>query len=250
MKFWSVTLVVILAALLSCTESDSSRKTKKSKERTSDGVVKNYYANGKIKAEVPVKNGKRHGIAIQYYQNGKKHVEMTYVNGKNHGMTKRYYENGNLYEETEYRDGEMHGTRKKYREDGKLSTEATFFKGQPCAGLKEYLTDGKLKKNYPTIVVESIDKTIKEGKYTLRFRMSDRSTNVTFYHGRLTDNCMNELLEYEKIRETSRGVAEFDYELPPGFFVMEEFPVIAKVKTPLGNFYLATKTHNVAIENR
>jgi hypothetical protein len=250
MRFWSLTITVILSTLLSCSDTQSSSNKKDRKGKVTDGVIKTHYANGKLKAEIPVKNGKRHGLVVQYFGSGKKHVEMNYVDGKHNGLTKRYYENGNLYEETEYRDGVMDGTRKKYRQDGRLSTEATFFKGQPCAGLKEYLTDGKLKKGYPTIVIEPIDMMIKEGRYTLRFRMSDRSTNVTFYRGKLTDNCMTEMLEYEKIHETSRGVAEFDYNLPAGFFVMEEFPVIAKVKTALGNYYITTKTHNVAIENR
>ena len=214
-----------------------------------DGIARLYYADGKLRAEIPMKGGKRNGIATEYYANGKKHLVINYVDGLNHGLTTRYYDNGTLYEETLYDKGEMHGLRKRYRKNGSLESEANYYKGQACGGIKEYLLDGKTKKNYPKIVVEEVDRLLKDNKYILRLRMSDNNKNVSFYQGKLEGNCMTESLR--PIPASSvRGVSELSFYLPPGMFVMEEISIVAKVKTPQGNFFVTQKSHNLAIEHR
>jgi hypothetical protein len=237
--------------LLSCS-IDSGKKKKKPKNEdkiVKDGVTKMYYPDGKLRAEVPMKGGRRNGLATEYYTNGKKHLVINYVDGKNHGLTTRYYDTGGLYEETMYEKGEMHGLRKRYRKDGKLASEAKYNNGNPCIGLKEYLTDGTPKKNYPTIVVEPVDRLLKDGTYSLRLSMSDKTQKVTFYEGQLEGGCISQRLD--ELPPTSvKGVSEMKFFLPPGMYMMQEIPIVAKVKTPQGNYFITLKKYNLAIENR
>lgn len=242
--------LVVLFLLANCSSEDNSKKKEKDKTPVKDGVVRTHYPNGKVKTEVTVQNGKRNGKALEYYADGRKMLEINYVDGKNSGLTTRYYQNGNVFEETMYENGKMHGIRKKYRENGKLSTEASYHYGQPCAGLKEYLVDGKPKTNYPTIVIQPIDRILKDGKYILRLSMSDNSKGVKFYRGELSNNCFKEELEYADIPSVGAGVSELVIDVPPGSFMMNKINIVAKQKTALGNYYVAQRSHNLAIENR
>ena len=45
-------------------------------------VKKEFYPNGKLKAEVLFKNGKAEGIGKGYYENGNLNIEITYNNNK------------------------------------------------------------------------------------------------------------------------------------------------------------------------
>jgi hypothetical protein len=243
--------IILLTVAVSCIPftDNSDEKTTSKKSSKKDGVNKTFYSNGKLRSEVPIRDGKKNGTARDFYQNGKTHLEIEYVNSVKHGITRMYYENGNLYQESPYENGKINGVQKKFREDGRLMAEVPYRNGEICMGLKEYLTDGSLKKNYPTIVVTPIDNILKEDRYTLRLTMSDKSKNVVFYQGNLSDNCLMDGLE--RVYETPvKGVSEIIYYLMPGQFLMEQINIIAKVKTPLGNEYVTQRKYNVAIEHR
>ncbi len=245
--------VSVLALCISCSQDVKKKPragTKKKDEHVKDGITRLYYSDGKLRAEISMKGGLRNGLATDYYTNGQKHLVINYVNNKNEGLVTKYYDNGRVDEETMYKDGKMHGLKKSYRKDGSLSAEVTYHNGLPCAGLKEYSPDGKLRKDLPKIVVEGIDKMLTENKYILRLRMSDNSTNVTFYRGKLTGGCLDDNNVREIYRGKTKGVAELDFYIGPGMFVMEEIPLIAKVKTPRGNYYVTQINHNLAIEYR
>jgi antitoxin component YwqK of YwqJK toxin-antitoxin module len=251
MRCSSIVLSIVLI-LLSCSGENSKKKNKspkKDEKALKDGVTKSYYADGKLRAEVPFKNGRRNGLAVEYYNNGKKYLEINYVNGRNHGLSTRYYDTGGLYEETMYENGEMHGIRKRYRKDGKLSAEAPYNNGFSCLGLKEYLVDGRPKKNFPTIEIQPVDRLLKEDRYILRLSMSDKTKNVIFYQGKLEGKCLG-YSQTQIPMSAEKGVGELVFNLPKGMFVMDEISIVAKVKTPLGNYYVTEKKYNLAIENR
>lgn len=64
-----------------------------------------YYPDGKIKAEVYLKNGKMEGIANLYHENGNIKAREFYRNDQLQGLSKWYYETGELKSEKYYRDG-------------------------------------------------------------------------------------------------------------------------------------------------
>ena len=242
--------LAILLALFSCVnfEKQDAAKTDDSVGHTSDGTVQAHYKDGSVRAEIKYKDGKKEGVAKEYYPTGVLFREIEYKRGKKEGFAKRYYKSGKLYQLTPYVNDTIHGILKKYREDGKLSTEAPYVNGEPCYGLIEYTTQGKVKKNYPTIVVTPKNTLLKDGKYILRISMSDKSRNVEFFEGSLdSDGCPQ---MKDNIYASSRGVAELEFFLPMGAFMMKEFNFIARVKTIQGNYYVTRKKYNMAIENR
>ncbi len=246
----------IIVALLSvfivtgCQEEKKQDHSGKAKKPLKDGVSRAYFKDGKKKTEIPIKDGKKHGLAIEYYNNGNKFQEVTYKEGIKEGVARKYFETGQLAQETNYLAGLMHGTQKKYRANGKMSSEAEFYKDEPCIGLKEYLLDGTLKKKYPQIVITPKDRILEDGTYILNISLTDKVKEVEYYVGELTDG------KYigskaSKIWTTDRyGKADITFQLLPGQFIMEKVNIIAKIKTTLGNYYIAQKSTNVAIESR
>jgi hypothetical protein len=237
--------------LIVCCDQKPFKKTEKKNQadkEVKDGIIKTNYADGTLKSEVPVKNGKRNGVAVSYYASGKKQLEIPYTDGKREGVVKSYYENGNLYEETTYVNDQMHGLKRKYKQDGKLAAEVSYHKDQPCIGLREYLNDGLLKKKYPTIVVTPVDQILRSSKYTLRITMTDNIKGVKFYVGKLENGCLTD--DLDPVRLAEKGVGEIDYYLPAGSFIMEEINIVAKFNTAGGNPCVTQRKYNLAVENR
>jgi hypothetical protein len=84
-----------------------------------NGIVKQYYENGKIWREMTIKNGLENGEEREFYENGKLHVIANVVNGKTDGISKLYNEDGKLYMELNWQDGEVVET-KIYDENGNI----------------------------------------------------------------------------------------------------------------------------------
>lgn len=241
---------IFLPSLICCELSSQKENETTKTSGTRNGVITRKYPDGSLRAKIPVLNGKQHGLAVEYYKNGNKSLEITYVNGIKHGLSRRYYESGTLFKETPYDSGIINGVEKTYRENGKLSAEIPYRNGNPCMGLKEYLTDGTPRKKYPDIIVKPVDNILKEGKYTLLIYMSDNSRTVEYYRGDLLEgNCLSNFMG-NIFEGKQKGVAELNFNLPPGTFIMEEINIVAKVKTRLGNYYITQKKHHLAIENR
>jgi hypothetical protein len=252
MKF---SYVIIAAAFIAGCDSKPGKSknddgAEEKKEKVTDGVIKSHFKSGKLRAEIPMKAGKKEGLAVEYYENGNKFQEIEYKGGIKEGLAKKYYESGQLAQETNYHEGKYHGVQKKYRANGKLTTEASYSNDEPCKGLKEYLIDGAPKKKYPDIVLKTEDHIMQEGIYLLKISLSEKVKEVEYYTGQLTDGaCLGE--KAVKIWNTDRyGFADIKFQVLPGQFIMQKVNVIAKVKTTLGNYYVMEKAINIAAENR
>ena len=62
-----------------------------------DGIIKEYYRNGRLFREIPMKNGIREGIERWYYENGNPMYEITYKDGIRDGLIKNYFKNGKIH---------------------------------------------------------------------------------------------------------------------------------------------------------
>ncbi len=242
-------LLLVVSSCINFERNDPSGKSEDNKtEKVENGTVKAYYKDGSVRAEINYKDGKKEGLAKEFYPTGVLFREIEYKVGKKEGLAKRYFESGKIYMETPYVNDTIHGVLKKYRENGKITSEAPYFNGDPCTGLIEYTTQGKVKTKYPTITITSVNTLLKDGKYILRLTMSDKNKNVQFFEGKITADGCPEMKDF--IYTSSNGIAELEFFLPMGAYMMQEFNFIAKVKTIQGNYYITQKKYNMAIENR
>ena len=98
--------------------TDSSRLNSVAKEYRNDRLLKEtfvknkeivlekeYYANGKLAREIPLKDGLINGEAKDYYENGKIRLTATFVNGGINGVVKEYNQAGKVIKETLYKNG-------------------------------------------------------------------------------------------------------------------------------------------------
>lgn len=229
---------------------DGPNQKKAGKDNKPDDLVVTKYSDGSVRAEIAMKNGKKNGIAREYYQSGKIYREMEYRDGKKEGVAKRYYENGLLAQETFYKDDKMHGTQKKYREDGKPASIAEYVEDNPCKGLVEYFTDGKVKDNYPKIVITPEDRVYSEGLYIVHISLSEKAKEVEYFVGKLTKEKTIDPSSKKIWNTDKNGTAKIEYPVMPGTFVMDKIHLIAKIKTPLGNYHISERDYNVAAESR
>lgn len=237
-------MLMLMGVAIGCSVGN---KEEKDKQKPKDNIARTYDRDKRLKNEVPMKDGKRHGIAKTYYPNGTVSLELPYVDDEREGISKRYYESGLLFQETEYHDDQMHGVQKKYDATG-LTSEGRYEFGVPCTGLKEY-SGGKARTNFPSIVVKPIDRIQVDGTYTLELSLTDGVSKATFYLGELTSTgCLHAaLIPLPKGKTSSSAIRK--YILRPGQFMMEELNIIAEVTTRKGNAYITQRKYPVAIEN-
>ena len=98
--------------------TDSSRLNSVDKEYRNDRLLKEtfvknkeivlekeYYANGKLAREIPMKDGLINGEVKTYYENGKIRSTANFVNGNIDGILREYNQAGKLIQETLYKNG-------------------------------------------------------------------------------------------------------------------------------------------------
>jgi len=239
----------IFILLIGITLSCSHKKTQEDDPQKKDGIIKSYRKNGTLFSEVTMKNGVRNGMSRNFFANEKVSIEANYKDDKKDGLYRQFYENGTLMKEIEYKENQIDGLSKKFRDDGKPAWQARFSNDSPCSDLVEYYLNGTKKTEYPTIVMESIDRLKDLGEFTLNIRLSDGSTTVTFYEGQLTATGCLDISKCREIYTPKKGKCSLEYHLVPGAFVMEELHLIAVVKTAQSNTYITTTSYNLSISN-
>jgi len=110
-----------------------------------DGIIKEYYQSGRLKAEWNYKNGKPEGLCKTYYESGELMFKYNYQGGKREGLTKSYYRNGRLKYEYNYRGGKLEGVIRKYYRNGKPAFEWNYKDGKREGITKSYYRNGSLK---------------------------------------------------------------------------------------------------------
>lgn len=245
-KLSLLSLIMLVVLCLGCEQAGKRPKEKKVKKL--EGMVKHYYEDGSLASEITYKDKKRHGYAKGYYKGGALQGEFNYENGELHGINKIYHLNGRVYRESPYTNGKIDGIQKLYRKDGSLLAEVPYKEGELGVGTKEYTADGKLKKQLPELMVQHIDKLLKDDQYIVRITLTEKDKKARFYVGELTEG----KYKGDKLRfmPAKDGVLELIYPLPPGAFVMETVHVVAETKTKMDTPYLLSTKINIAAENK
>ncbi len=113
------------------------------------GFWKDFYSDGKLRAEGKYENGKQIGIWKYFYPNGQ--IEQTgkfNKNGKPEDTWKWFFEKGSLLREESYRNGLRDGLKIEYDETGKIIEEGEFVDGLEEGIWTETMGDCFLRGNY------------------------------------------------------------------------------------------------------
>ncbi|HKL38596.1 MAG TPA: hypothetical protein VJ876_06825 [Bacteroidales bacterium] len=238
-------LFILLFALFlgSCQQqtpqSDAQKENTGKEAQQNNSIKKNYYDNGALMSEIPVKDDAIHGIAKNYYKSGKLHSRVYYNMGEK-TKTVWYYESGEVYRVSTFKDSKIDGVRKFYYRDGTLKAEVPYKKGKPVEGLKEYTTSGTLVKGYPTIQFKKIEK-FDENKVILRFNLSNKNPNVEY----------NQIIEVngrqiKKSIPANEGYSQLQFKLAPGYQIDNKKIIIqAKTNSGRGNTYITRGEYNM-----
>lgn len=109
----------------------------------SDGIHKEYYADGTIRKEAQYKGGRQEGYSREYYPNGRLAFTQFVHDGKINGPVKAYYESGALQGEASYVDNLENGLVKEYYETGSVKEEVMYVRGS-IINLKRFDEQGRL----------------------------------------------------------------------------------------------------------
>jgi antitoxin component YwqK of YwqJK toxin-antitoxin module len=90
-------------------------------------------SEGKLLAEIPVKNGLVHGVARGWHDNGQLEVEEPFEDGYSHGLRTRWHPNGQKRSEANIKQGKLEGLFTEWNPDGSLKSSLTLHNGQPLA---------------------------------------------------------------------------------------------------------------------
>jgi hypothetical protein len=112
---------------------DDIMSTKFSKQR-------NYYRNGQLHEETPLRDGRFHGIARLWHENGTQATHEAYQNDLRHGLCRQWNDEGKLL--GEYRMDHGTGIQRVWFDNGIVQQERSFFKGKATGPCRMWLRDG------------------------------------------------------------------------------------------------------------
>ncbi len=227
---------------------EQTKDEKEAKEGTKRNGLYTKKSKGVVVSQVNYVDGKKEGKAINFFPNGKEELVLYYKNNIKHGTATTYYESGVVKKETPYVDGVKHGIQKYYFSNGKISAEIPFQNGLQSRKTKEYYKSGKQITDQPRIIVKEIDRLKTSGEYIVTIQFAKKVRNVKFYNGVLQQG---EYLDISELGEmdVKQGVARIVLHPAPGTFIMEKLNIVGQYKTNKGTYHIATKVHNLAIEN-
>jgi antitoxin component YwqK of YwqJK toxin-antitoxin module len=112
--------------------------------KTFTGIHKEYWENGNVKIEMPLKKGIKDGETYLYFENGTKNEVRAYKKGKMHGTWVTWDEKGNKIAEANYMKGKKHGKWFVWDENGTLRYDMTYKKGEKTGKWMMWDEKGKL----------------------------------------------------------------------------------------------------------
>ena len=101
---------------------------------------RNYYRNGQLNEETPLRDGRFHGIARLWHKNGTPATQEAYQNDLRHGLCRQWNDEGKLL--GEYRMDHGTGIQRVWFDNGIVQREQSFFKGKATGPCRMWLRDG------------------------------------------------------------------------------------------------------------
>jgi antitoxin component YwqK of YwqJK toxin-antitoxin module len=91
-----------------------------------EGVMTEYFEDGKTKLERHFKNGIEEGSTMSYYPDGKIREVQRFKNGLQQGGDTLFYQDGKSQFIVQFKDGKKNGPLQKWSQEGSLSFEAIY----------------------------------------------------------------------------------------------------------------------------
>ncbi len=88
------------------------------KEKISDGLVEEFYDNGRLKRRGNRKNGKENGLWEAFYEHGQLSQRGSLIDGKQEGLFEYYYNYGQLFNRGSFKNDEQEGLWEYFDEEG------------------------------------------------------------------------------------------------------------------------------------
>jgi len=107
-------------------------------------IIKVFFADGSIKDEFQVEDGKLNGFNRSYYENGQLAVDSHYLNNHLDATKKKYTSKGIITESTQWKEGSKHGEAKLFFPTGQLSYKKTYKNGILDGNISSYYSNGNL----------------------------------------------------------------------------------------------------------
>ena len=71
------------------------------------GLARGRHSDGSLRAEIPLRDGLRHGMVREYYDNGQLSMQAEYVDGQRHGERRYFDQEGKLTKVQQWRDDKV-----------------------------------------------------------------------------------------------------------------------------------------------
>ena len=200
--------------------------------------IKQYMSGSHLVMEQTFENGVKEGLMKSYYANGKLRRTFWYEKGLREDSAKWYYEEGQLFRSTPYKRDTVDGIQVQYFRNGRVKAKLGFKKGMRTLYFEEFNSDSKVVGGYPDLIVNIKDDYQARGIYRVSLKLSDNSTKVRYYRGDLSSGVFDTTLCI-KIK-TIDGIGNLDLK-KTGTPKFDYVDVIAEILTNYGNNYLVHK---------
>jgi antitoxin component YwqK of YwqJK toxin-antitoxin module len=200
--------------------------------------ISKYLSGTRLAKEVTFRNGVKHGLMKTFYASGKVRQTFWYENGLRQDSAKWYFEEGQLFRTTPFKNDTVDGIQKQYYRTGRLKAKIGYSKGLRTPYIEEYTPEGKIVGGYPQVVINTRDEYKSKGMYKIILELSDKSTKVRFYRGDLSGGVFD--TAHCEIIKTINGIGNVDLrkrESPAS----DNIGIIAEILTSFGNNLLVYK---------
>jgi hypothetical protein len=181
--------------------------------------IRQYFSREKLVKEVTFKNGIRQGLMKTFYADGRLRQTFTYKNGVIEDTARWYYTDGVfVFRETLYKNDTMNGDQTQYYRTGQVRAKMSYINGVRTPDLVEYLENGKMVTTYPELIYKIKDEYQSSGLYKINLELSVKTITAKFYRGEFTNGVFDTLkvkeipvksgigyLELKKSNETNSG---------------------------------------------
>lgn len=115
------------------------------KDDNLEGVLKEFYRDGKLYEATLFENNLKKGAQKTYNFNGILISELNYLNDELNGASKNFYNEGNLEQESTFKEGHLIGDYISYHYNNQVAVKTSYNDNGKLDGLyQEYSDDGKL----------------------------------------------------------------------------------------------------------
>ena len=158
----AATALVVAAALLGPHNPDGGTQSDESREFASmelelrggqlfvpgeampfDGKLVAKYADGSLRIEIEIRDGRANGSSRGWFENGQQEIEENFVAGVSTGTRTRWHANGTKMSEAKIVGGKIEGTFLKWHDNGRLAARAEMVGGKPEGISEAWDRDGR-----------------------------------------------------------------------------------------------------------